>query len=459
MVNKNTLLLIIAPCIAALLYFILTSMQWEHASAATASLTVWCAIWWIFEPIPIPVTSLIPLAGLPLLGILTTKDIAQAYGSPLILLMLGGAMLSKAMEGSGAHKRIALGLINAFGGDSAAKVVLGFMVASAFLSMWISNTATALMLLPVALAVLERADKKLAVPLLLGIAYGCSIGGIGTPIGTPPNIIFLKVYQDTTGETIGFMSWMAKTFPIIIVFLPFVAWWLSRKVGNMEAIHIPSSGQWKSHELRVLSIFGLTALAWILMDEPFGGWKSWLNVPNANYGSIALVAVVAMFICPTGNSERSRLLTWEQARDIEWGVLLLFAGGIALAGAFMSSGLSQILANQLTLLTVLPVWLMVLTICLSVTFLTEVTSNTATATLLMPILASAAIALEIEPALLMIPAALSASCAFMMPVATPPNAIVFASGKLKVQDMARAGLILNICGAFLISFVVQIMYG
>ena len=445
------------PGLGALIFAILVQLGLPLPAAATASLTAWCAVWWVLEPIPIPVTSLLPLALLPLFNILTVKDVAQAYGNPLILLMLGGAMLSKAMEASGAHRRMALGLINLFGGSSGLRVVFGFMVAAAVLSMWISNTATALMLLPVALAVLERADKPLAVPLLLAIAYGCSIGGLGTPIGTPPNIIFLKIYKDVTGESIGFMTWMLHTLPLVAVFLPLTAFWLCRNLGQTQAITMPASGPWRPHERRVLSIFALTAIAWITMEEPFGGWKTWLNMPQADYGSVALLAVVAMFLCPDGKGQR--VITWEQARDIEWGVLLLFAGGIALAQAFMSSGLSQLLASQLTLLTQLPLPLTVLLVCLTVTFLTEVTSNTATATLLMPIMASAAVALNIEPALLMIPAALSASCAFMLPVATPPNAIVFASGKLHVKDMARAGLLLNIAGAVLISISVLVIYG
>ncbi len=446
----------LGPILATGCYALLLFAGLPHAPAFTAALTLWCALWWVTEPIPIPATSLLPLALLPIAGILSAHDVANAYGNPLILLMLGGAMLSKAMEHSGAHRRMAIGLLKAFGGHKALNLVMGFMVASAVLSMWISNTATALMLLPVALATIERADQRLTLPILLGITYGCSIGGLGTPIGTPPNIIFLKVYTDITGNNIGFLSWMLKTLPIVLVFLPLCALWLCRGISAIEPVRLPNCGPWKPAEKRVLAIFVMTAVAWITLDEPFGGWKTWLNMPQANYGAVALLAVVVMFVCPTGKDER--VLNWQQAKTIEWGVLLLFAGGIALAQGFLNSGLSTLLANQLTLLTALPTALTVLLICLSVTFLTEVTSNTATATLLMPILASAALAIDIDPVLLMIPAALSASCAFMMPVATPPNAIVFASGKLHVKDMAKFGLALNIAGALLISLFVLLLY-
>jgi sodium-dependent dicarboxylate transporter 2/3/5 len=425
--------------------------------AATAALTTWCAVWWVLEPLPIPATALLPLAGLPLLGVLDGSAVAQAYGDPMILLMMGGAFLSKGMEHSGAHRRIALGLINVLGGGNSKRLVLGFLLAAALISMWVSNTATALMLLPVAMAVVDRADAKLAVPLLLAVTYGCSIGGLATPIGTPPNIIFLKVYHDTTGDTISFLNWMVQMVPLAAVFLAFTGLWLTRGMGRMNPVVLPSVGPWQAAEKRVLLVFALTALAWMTMEEPFGGWQTWLGLHNVNYGSVALLGALSLFLLPAGQSGE-RLLNWEQAQKIEWGVLLLFAGGIALAKAFVSSGLSDAIGQQLAGLAHLPIWLTVLCISLGVTFLTEVTSNTATATLLMPILAAAAIAIQVEPALLMLPAALSASCAFMLPVATQPNAIVFASGKLRVQDMARAGLALNLMGAVLITLAALYLF-
>jgi sodium-dependent dicarboxylate transporter 2/3/5 len=279
--------------------------------AVVGFVAVLCVLWWVFEPVPIPVTSLLPIALLPLLGVLTPAQVGQAYGSPLILLLLGGFLLSKAMEHSGAHRRIALGMVSLFGASSGRRLVLGFMVAAALLSMWISNTATTLMLLPVALAVLDAADdrERLAVPLLLGIAYAASVGGLGTPIGTPPNLIFMQVYEHTTGVAISFTRWMSWAVPVVILMVPVMALTLTRK---------PEVGAWRTEERRVMAVFAVTALAWITRSEPFGGWKTWLDLPQANDASVALLAVVAMFVVPNGRGQA--LLTWERAASIPWGL-------------------------------------------------------------------------------------------------------------------------------------------
>lgn len=444
-------LLVLTPLVAIALFFYLIRLEWNSAAAITASITLVCAVWWIFEPVPIPFTSLIPLAFFPLFGVLTPAQVGQAYGSPLILLLMGGFMLSTAMADSGAHRRVALYMVNLFGGNSARGLVLGFMAASALLSMWISNTATTLMLLPVALAVLERTDRFMAVPLLLGIAYAASIGGLGTPIGTPPNLIFMQVHQDQFGVTPNFVEWMTWGIPVVLILVPLTGLWLTRGLKLQHPIHLPKAGAWRPAEKRVLIMFSLTALAWITRQAPFGGWSEWLNLPQANDASVAMIAVIAMSVLPNG--EGKRLLHWETARKIPWGVLLLFAGGITLASAFVSSGLANIIAAELEVLVALPVWMIVLSLCLVVTFLTEVTSNTATASLLMPLLAATAIATDINPMLLMVPAALSASCAFMLPVATAPNAIVYGSGMVTIRQMAHAGLVLNLLGAAVITTV------
>jgi len=449
---KRTVLYL-GPALAVLLLTVLSGRGWESAPALTAAITLLCAIWWIFEPIPIPFTSLLPLALFPLFGILSPAQVGQAYGSPLILLLLGGFMISKAMADSGAHRRIALYMVNLFGGNSARALVLGFMCASALLSMWISNTATTLMLLPVALAVLENAQRRLAVPLLLGIAYAASIGGMGTPIGTPPNLIFMQVYADQFGVTPSFPQWMGWAMPVVIIMVPLAGLWLTRGVRLDRPVELPATGCWQPAEVRVLGLFALTALCWITRQAPFGGWSAWLGLPGANDASVALLAVVVMAIAPNGNGQGERLLKWESARTIPWGVLILFGGGIAIASAFMQSGLAALIASQLGLLATLPVWLMLLLVALAVTFLTEVTSNTATASLLMPLLAAAAIGMDINPMLLMIPAALSASCAFMLPVATAPNAVIYGSGRVTIKEMAWAGLVLNLFGALVISGV------
>jgi sodium-dependent dicarboxylate transporter 2/3/5 len=388
---------------------------------------------------------------MPLFGVLTPAETGEAYGSPLILLLLGGFLLSRGMESTGAHRRIALGVVRLVGGGSPRRVVMGFMVAGSLLSMWISNTATVLMLVPVALAILESSSdrRRLAVPLLLGLAWACSIGGLGTPIGTPPNLVFMQVYQEFTGETVGFARWMSIGIPVVLIMIPLTALWLTRDLPHDIKIQVPEVGEWRSAEKRVLTLFGLTALAWMTRSEPFGGWRDLLGLNTANDASVAFIAVIALFVLR--DKDRKPLITWQQAADIPWGVLLLFAGGICLAKAFVTSGLSTIAGESLVALTTLPIYWMMLIICLAVTFMTEATSNTATTALLMPILASAAIAAGIDPLLLMVPAALSASCAFMLPVATAPNAVVFGTGEVKIGQMVREGFVLNVLGAFLIS--------
>lgn len=445
----------IGPATCVIITLLMLNAGWSSQGAMAAGLTALCAIWWIFEPIPIPATSLIPLGVFPLLGILDGKQVAQSYGDPLIILLMGGAMLSKAMEKSGAHRRIALGMVNLFGGSNQRRLVFGFMVASAALSMWVSNTATTLMLLPVAYAVIESAeDKALCVPLLLGIAYAASIGGLGTPIGSPPNVIFLKIYDEAVGESPTFFQWMVWALPVVVCMIPLAGLWITRGLGHSAPLEIPRTGSWRSEERRVLLVFAITALAWMTLREPFGGWTGLLNVPTANYAAVALTSVILLFVLPDGNG--GRLLDWESASSIHWGVLLLFAGGIAIAKAFAVTGISAAVGETLSAVTRLSVFFIIVAVALCVTFLTEVTSNTATSTLLMPILAAAALGAGIEPAVMMLPAALSASCAFMLPVATGPNAIVFGSGKITVERMAREGFVLNLIGVTVISLMVYL---
>lgn len=450
-------LLIICPIVAALVGGSLFLWGFPSKIAWTAGITLLVASWWITEPISIPATSLIPLALFPMVGVLTPEQVAGAYGNKLVLLMLGGFMLSAGMERSGAHKRIALGMVNLFGGGSARSLVFGFMAASAFLSMWISNAATTLMLLPIAMAVVAQAEnKRLHVSLLLGIAYAASVGGVGTPIGTPPNVVFMGIYYDHVGEEVGFMQWMSWTLPVVLIMFPIVGFWLTRGMGKIEVIQLPQVGQWRTEEVRTLIVFAFTALLWITRSQPFGGWTALVDqagfpMPFANDASIALLGAIALFLIPNGKGEQ--LLDWQSARQIPWGVLILFAGGLSMASAFKSSGLSELLGTSLASLGQLPTLLLIATICLCVTFLTEVTSNTATTTLLLPILATAAVAASIEPRLFMIPATISASFAFMLPVATPPNAIVFGSQRLTVKQMAHEGFVLNLIGVIVVTLV------
>ncbi|PCI73315.1 MAG: sodium:dicarboxylate symporter [Gammaproteobacteria bacterium] len=446
-----------APLLSFALFILMKSLNVESSVIIVATTTLLCALWWVFEPIPIPVTSLIPLVVFNLTGVLTSSEIAQAYGHPLILLLLGGFILSQSMSYSGAHKRIALLMVNLVGGDSPRRLIFGFMIASALLSMWISNTATTLMLLPVALATVESSnDKKLTVALLLGIAYSASIGGIGTPIGTPPNALFMSTYAEATGQELGFIDWMKWGVPLVVIFIPIAMLWITKNLSLNAKISVPTTGEWTSIEKRVLIVFLITATLWITRKAPFGGWSELTAFTSANDASIALLACIALFIIPDGmknstDRQTGRLLNWEHANRIPWGVLLLFAGGICIAKAFGASGLSQILGEYLTSFVLLPVIVLTALIALIVTFMTEMTSNTATTALLMPILAAAALTAEIDPAILMVPAAMSASCAFMLPVATAPNAIVYGSEQVNIQQMVKTGFALNIIGIVLIT--------
>jgi sodium-dependent dicarboxylate transporter 2/3/5 len=324
------------------------------------------------------------------------------------------------------------------------------MAAAALLSMWISNAATSLMLLPVALAVLQQTrDPHLATPLLLGLAYAANIGGLGTPIGTPANLVFVQVYGDISGIEIGFFQWMTWGVPIVLVFLPIVWIWLTRKLDYKGDIDLPETGVWREDERRVLMVFFLTAIAWMFRTQPFGGWSELLNVPNVNDTSIALLAAVSLFVIPNGSG--GKLLDWEAASEIPWGILILLGSGFSIASAFGESGLSAILGGALSGLAVLPVLLMMAGLCLTVTFMTELTSNTATTALLMPVLAAAALAVDIDPILLMLPAALTASCAFMLPTATTPNGVAFSTGRFAIRTMASEGFVLNLLGVVVIS--------
>jgi len=267
----------------------------------------------------------------------------------------------------------------------------------------------------------------------------------------------MRIYEETTSTPVTFVEWMSWGVPVVFVFVPVAGLWLTRNLRSAGGIEIPYPGPWTAAEVRVLTIFGLTALAWVTLDAPWGGWSTWLDLPGANLASVALVACILLFAFPDGSG--GKLLDWESAVTIHWGVFILFAGGIAIARAFAATGISDALGNSMAGLSSLHPFLILVVVCLGVTFLTEVTSNTATSTLLMPILAATAVALDLEPKLLMVPAALSASCAFMLPVATAPNAIVFSVDRLHIQDMAREGIVLNLLGVAIISSLIYVIVG
>lgn len=469
-----------APLLAILLAIVVYLGGLPAKAAICAAAAALCALWWIFECMPIAVVGLVPLAVFPTTGILTEADVAGAYGHPMILLLMAGFFLSAAMENVGAHRRVALTMVHLVGGASGRRLVLAFMLATGGLSMWISNTAATLMMVPIALAVLSQSQAPaLRGPLLLGIAYSASVGGMSTPIGTPPNLIFMGQIEALFDIRVGFGQWMRVALPIVIVLIPLVWWWVTRGLPSGPKLEVPHPGPWRRSEIRVLSVLGLTALAWIFRTGPYGGWSAWIpwvgddGQPLIGDTTVAIIAAITMFVCPAGDppaeqpTDQSgagsqaaaprprllapRLLEWPRAAKIHWGILLMFGGGVALARGFEASGLSAAIGEQLRVFQAAPPLLIILAVCLLVTFLTEITSSTATSSLMLPILGGLAVATDMTPQSVMIAGTISASCAFMLPVATAPNVIVFAAGGIRTDEMARMGLALNFMAAAVIA--------
>jgi sodium-dependent dicarboxylate transporter 2/3/5 len=436
-------------------------------------LTLWMAIWWITDAVPIAGTALLPLMVLPLSGVLNLKQVSNNYMDPTVLLYMGGFLLATSIEKWNLHKRIALNIINLLGTDLR-RIVLGFMLATGFLSMWISNSATALMMLPIGLAVIGQfknhlgdengiLSTHLAKNILLGIAYAASIGGMATLIGTPTNNVLRAVVEKLYNYTIDFNEWMLFAFPFSVVFLA-IAWFYLVNIGNplprkfnlTEAKSViqdqlVSLGKITYEEKIVLSVFGLVCFSWIT--------RSFLLaplLPALDDTIIALLGVMLLLLLPSsGKSEpKGRILDWKTAEQIPWGVLILFGGGLALAEGFKETGLANWIGQHLSMIEGVSFFVLLLIIVAAVNFLTEVTSNVATASMLLPILASVAIKLDVHPFGLMVGATLAASCAFMLPVATPPNAVVFGPGYLKIKDMVKAGLWLNVLSIILLTLMV-----
>jgi len=449
---------IIGP-IAALLSVIVTrSLDMPLDAALTLAIVIWMAWWWVSECIPLAITALLPFILLPVIGVLDPKEAATALGDNIILLFMAAFMMAKAIEASGVHKRLALSLIALIGPDSGRRIVVAFMCATAFLSMWISNTASVLALLPVALALADATDNKpFQKALLLGLAYSGSVGGIATLVGTPPNLIFASIYENISGQGFDFTRWLGIGIPMMVISIPLMAWYLTRNVHLSMPLQLPQQDKMSAYERRVLTVFGVVVLLWVMRTTPFGGWTGLLGLPSLNDATVALAGALAMFIIPTGEKQQPTLLDWSLAKDIPWGILLLFAGGICLAKGVMASGLGTLMGESLTVLGEWPLWLLILVLTLAVSFMTEFTSNTATATLLMPILAATAQAINQPIEILMIPAVIACSCAFCMPVATPPNSIVFASNRISIRDMARTGVVLNIILAFVTTAIVMVL--
>ncbi|WP_417329090.1 SLC13 family permease [Halomonas cupida] len=422
------------------------------------------ASWWSTEAIPIPVTSLLPLVLAPALGIGDIKATAASYANPIIYLFLGGFLLGIAMQAWHLHRRVALQVLR-FVGSEPKRQIAGFMIATGFISMWVSNTATAIMMLPIGISVLSLLDKsdpkelkRFATALLLGIAYSASIGGVATLIGTPPNALLAGYLADSQNIDLGFAQWMLVGLPISIAMMVVAWWWLCRggfqlttgesDSGSMIQRELTEMGPMTTAEKRVGIVFLLAAAAWIMRPMLNNLGLDWLSDTT-----IAILAGMSLFVIPSGRQRGESLMVWEEAVKLPWGILLLFGGGLALAGAISSSGLAEWIASQLSALGVLPVLALIGGVVLVIIFLTEVTSNTATAAAFLPLLGAMAMSLNIPILLITVPAAIAASCAFMMPVATPPNAIVFGTGHMSIQSMIRAGFALNLVSTVLVTLM------
>lgn len=436
----------------------------------TAAVGVLMAVWWVTEALPIAATALVPIVLLPVLGIADVAAATAPYANPVIFLFLGGFLIAMALERCGLHRRLALAILSMVG-TRPANLILGFMTATALLSMWVSNSATVVMMLPMATSVLalsrdggDRSGGAFEVALLLGIAYAASIGGLGTLIGTPPNALLAGFMSTTYGVEIGFLQWMVLAVPIVLVALPF-AWilltrWLfpvgSEPVaGGAEILRNArrAQGPVSRAEWTVGAITVLTATAWVArpLVEPWA--------PAVTDTGIAIAGGLLLFMVPLTWRPLRVALTWTDAERLPWSVLILFGGGLSLAAAIQQTGLAGWIGGELSALGGWPVLVVILAVTTVVIFLTELTSNTATAAAFLPVVGSLAVGIGADPLLLAIPAALAASCAFMLPVATPPNAIVYGTGALTIPQMAHAGLWLNLFFIALLPLMVYYLAG
>ena len=446
--------------------------------AAVAALM---AAWWITEAIPLFATALLPMVLYPLFGIMKGGTTAPIYFNSTIFLFIGGFMIALTMEKWGLHRRIALTIIRLIGGGPQ-RIVLGFMVAAAFLSMWISNTATAIMMVPIGLAIIMQLEERFteedtrtfSTGLMLGIAYACSVGGIATLVGTPPNLSFSRIFAITfpNAEPIAFGTWFLMGLPLSIIML-IIVWLLLTRIFFKVPSHITIDrqvvqtehdklGPISYEERMVLIVFSLTAFLWVFRKPlvlgvfTVPGWSQLLPYPALiDDGTVAIFMALSMYLIPTRTpgAPTRRIIGPNVIRRLPWNIVILFGGGFALAKGFQVTGLSTLVGEQFAGLASVPPFVLIMLICATITFLTELTSNTATTEMILPILASVAVAIQVNPLLLMIPATLAASQAFMMPVATPPNAIIFGSQRVRIGEMARTGIFINIIGILVITLM------
>ena len=465
---QKSLFLISGPLLFLAMQFFSPPAGMSESAYSLLSITLWMALWWVTESVPIAITALLPIILFPMTGAVDLQTTTASYGHKYIFLYMGGFMLAIAIEKWNLHKRIALNIIKIIG-TNISKIILGFMVATAFLSMWISNTATAVMMLPIAMSIVAQLQDNpnteknenliFGKALMLSIAYSASIGGMATLIGTPPNLVFAGYVEETYGIEITFLQWFKFGVPIAIPLLV-IAWLYLTKFafkfkqkefpGGKEEINrlLVLIGPMKREEKLVSAIFVLTAFCWItrsfILQEFF---------PFIDDTIIAMTAGILLFVVPASDFKK-RLITWEDAVKLPWGIILLFGGGMALAAGFQITGLASWLGAQMSIFQGLSLLVLVFVVITLVNFFTEFTSNLATTAMLLPILAPIAISLNINPYMLMVACTIAASCAFMMPVATPPNAVVFGSGYLRIPDMIKSGIWMNIISILFLTLMV-----
>lgn len=466
MLNTSRIGFFAGPIMFLLVLFIFQPQGLSSNANVVLAVTMWITIWWITEAIPIEVTALLPIVLFPILGVMSLKETLFSYGHKYIFLFVGGFILAIAIEKWQLHKRIALHIIQLVG-TSLAFIILGFMLSTALLSMWISNTATTVMMLPIGMAVISQMkeggtsskSEMFGKALMLSIAYSASIGGIATLIGTPPNLIFVGIVQKIYGIDVTFLRWFSFGFPLALILL-FICWvYLSRIAFSFKNEQLPGGktlvqkqlrnlGNMTKQEKRVFFVFLFAALAWICRSFLIQKF-----IPEVDDTIIAISAAILLFVIPSGKKGEG-LLTWSDAVKLPWGILLIFGGGIALAVGFDTSGLAEWVGKQLNDLKGVHFFILLAIIVATVNFLTEITSNLATTAILLPILAALATVVQVHPYFLLVGATIAASCAFMLPVATPPNALVFGSGYIKMSDMIKAGVWLNIISIIVIIIIV-----
>lgn len=471
--NSKTVGLFLGPLSAIFVLFFQLDPE-NSAVTYTLSVAVLMAIWWISQALPIAVTSLLPVALFPLFGIMNGKEVSATYFNHVIFLFIGGFLVALAMEKWNLHKRIALKLLMLVG-SKPSSILFGFMLATAILSMWMSNTATAMMMIPIVLSVLhglkeQNKTHRFQIGLLLGIAYSASIGGIATLVGTPPNLSFIRIFSIIFPQApeINFVTWLIFALPISIILFIIIYFWLvylfhpgknwGQTSKSLFKEQYQSLGPASFEEKIVFGVFITMALLWVshsglsIGEFSIQGWSAWFSEPTyINDGTIAIFCSILLFMIPTSNGKEGRILEADIITKLPWSIVLLFGGGFALASGFSTSGLSMWFGDQLNWVSSYHPLLVVFCIALLMSFLTELTSNTATIEMLLPILAGLAVSINVNPLLFMLPATFAASLAFMLPVATPPNAIVFGTNKLQMKDMIKTGFLINIIAVIIIS--------